>query len=105
MKFQYTIDDAYASLCPGVSFHILNGNIEYWSDPSVLVPTQKQLTDEVKRLQAEYDRNEYQRLRQLEYPPITDYLDAVVKEDLAHQQAYIDACLAVKAKYPKPEGI
>ena len=37
-----------------------------------------------------------------EYPPMADYLDAVVKGDTVARQAYIDACLAVKAKYPKP---
>lgn len=45
--------------------------------------------------------NEYIEKRQAEYPPITDYLDGVVKGDQAQIQAYIDACLAVKAKYPK----
>lgn len=44
----------------------------------------------------------YQQLRAAEYPPVTDYLDAVVKSDRVALQAYIDACLAVKAKYPKP---
>ena len=39
--------------------------------------------------------------RQAEYPPQADYLDAIVKGDTAQQQAYITACLAVKAKYPK----
>jgi hypothetical protein len=39
----------------------------------------------------------------MEYPPITDYIDGIVKGDQAQVQAYIDACLAVKAKYPKPE--
>jgi hypothetical protein len=39
--------------------------------------------------------------RQAEYPPMADYLDAIVKGDTAQQQAYITACLAVKAKYPK----
>jgi hypothetical protein len=48
------------------------------------------------------DPLEYQRQRAAEYPPITDYLDGVVKNDQAQIQAYIDACLAVKAKYPKP---
>lgn len=46
----------------------------------------------------------YFALRAREYPPITDYIDGVVKGDQAQIQAYIDACLAVKAKYPKPEG-
>ena len=44
----------------------------------------------------------YATQRQAEYPPIADYLDGVVKGDQAQIQAYIDACLAVKAKYPKP---
>lgn len=36
------------------------------------------------------------------YPPMADYLDAVVKGNANAVQAYVDACLAVKAKYPKP---
>jgi hypothetical protein len=44
----------------------------------------------------------YQYQRAAEYPPMTDYLDGIVKGDQAQVQAYIDACLAVKAKYPKP---
>lgn len=43
----------------------------------------------------------YQELRAAEYPAVTMYLDGVVKGDMVQQQAYIDACLAVKAKYPK----
>jgi hypothetical protein len=43
----------------------------------------------------------YRELRAAAYPPVTDYLDAVVKGDQEQMQAYIDACLAVKAKYPK----
>ena len=51
---------------------------------------------------AELTATEYQRLRAVEYPDFKDYLDGVVKGDQAQIQAYIDACLAVKAKYPKP---
>lgn len=47
-------------------------------------------------------QTQYQRNRQLEYPPIEDYIDGVVKGDQAQIQSYIDACLAVKQKYPKP---
>ena len=39
--------------------------------------------------------------RQAEYPPVTDYLDAIVKDDTAQVNKYIADCLAVKAKYPK----
>ncbi|CAB4159576.1 hypothetical protein UFOVP715_5 [uncultured Caudovirales phage] len=58
---------------------------------------------ERQALAEEEARIGYQRERAFEYPPITDYLDGVVKGDQAQVQAYIDACLAVKAKYPKPE--
>jgi len=52
---------------------------------------------------AEEARTKYQRDRATEYPPIADYIDGIVKGDQAQVQAYIDACLAVKAKYPKSE--
>jgi len=43
----------------------------------------------------------YTQLRAEAYPPMSDYLDAIVKGDAVAQRAYIDKCLAVKAKYPK----
>jgi hypothetical protein len=43
----------------------------------------------------------HKELRASAYPPAADYLDAIVKGDTAQAQAYIDECLAVKAKYPK----
>jgi hypothetical protein len=39
--------------------------------------------------------------RTAEYPPMSEYLDAIVKDDADAIQAYKNACLAVKAKYPK----
>jgi len=39
--------------------------------------------------------------RQAEYPPITDYLDGIVKGDQAQIAKYIADCQAVKTKYPK----
>lgn len=48
-----------------------------------------------------FDQLSYDAKRRAEYPPITDYLDAVVKGDQAGITAYIAACQAVKAKYPK----
>jgi hypothetical protein len=60
-----------------------------------------QVTYDLALVQADIDATAYIAKRAAEYPPMTDYLDAVVKGDAAQQQAYIDACLAVKAKYPK----
>ena len=53
--------------------------------------------------QAELAKTQYQRDRAAAYPPMADYLDGVAKGDQAQIDAYIAACLAVKAKYPKPE--
>lgn len=50
------------------------------------------------------DPQEYARKRAAEYPPMSDYLDGVVKGDQAQMDKYIADCLAVKAKYPKPEA-
>jgi hypothetical protein len=66
-------------------------------------PTQAEVEAEVARLQKEWEDTEYQRLRAKEYPDVKEYLDGLVKGDTEQMQAYIDACLAVKAKYPKPE--
>jgi len=51
--------------------------------------------------QAELAKTQYQRDRAIEYPPVTDYLDGIVKGDTAQVDKYIADCLAVKAKYPK----
>lgn len=47
------------------------------------------------------DPNAYKAKRQAKYPPITDYIDGIVKGDTVQVQAYIDACLAVKQEFPK----
>jgi hypothetical protein len=58
--------------------------------------------DEAKAMLSAPTLPTYQELRAAAYPPITDYLDGIVKGDAAQVQAYVDACLAVKTKYPKP---
>jgi hypothetical protein len=46
--------------------------------------------------------SDYRVQRETEYPSMADYLDGIVKGDQAQIAAYIAACQAVKAKYPKP---
>ena len=43
----------------------------------------------------------YAQKRAAEYPPMTDYLDGIVKGDQTQIDKYIADCQAVKAKYPK----
>lgn len=52
-------------------------------------------------VQAYADSQAYIAKRAAEYPPMSDYLDGVVKGDQQQIDAYIAACQAVKAKYPK----
>ena len=52
-------------------------------------------------MQAYMAANSYKAKRAAAYPPITDYIDGIVKGDTAQVQAYIDACLAVKQEFPK----
>jgi hypothetical protein len=56
---------------------------------------------DVATVQAYIDANAYKAKRIAEYPPVTDYLEGVVKGDQAQIDKYIADCLAVKAKYPK----
>jgi hypothetical protein len=74
-------DDAYAHLLPEGSVAITDEEAE------TLRPQPAELT--------------YAQKRAAEYPPMTDYLDGVVKGDQAQIDKYIADCQAVKAKYPK----
>lgn len=52
-------------------------------------------------VQAYIDAHSYIENRAREYPPITDYLDGIVKNNQTQIDKYIADCQAVKAKYPK----
>ena len=52
-------------------------------------------------VQAYVDAHAYIAKRAAEYPPVTDWLDGMVKGDQEQIDKYIADCLAVKAKYPK----
>jgi hypothetical protein len=105
MKSESTyIAEAIEKLYPENSFAVADTfeTLLWHNENSAEKPTKEEVMAEVAKLKSiEY----YTSMRKAEYPPIEDYLDAVVKGDLVQQQAYIDACQAVKAKYPKPEEI
>jgi hypothetical protein len=91
---------AILSLVPNAEFVIREDVVE-WHNPSTAPVSDEQIAQELTRLQQQYETDTYKRKRQAEYPPITDYLDGVVKNDQAQIDKYIADCLAVKAKYPK----
>lgn len=47
------------------------------------------------------EKHSYIEKRRFKYPPVTEYLDAIVKGDQEQLQAYIDKCKAIKLQYPK----
>jgi hypothetical protein len=78
----------------------------HWLDStdhkSYLPVNSVQITDgEAEALRPQPAELTYAQKRAAEYPPMTDYLDGVVKGDQAQIDKYIADCLAVKAKYPK----
>jgi len=44
---------------------------------------------------------EWHNARKVGYPPVTDYLDGIVKGDTAQVDKYISDCQAVKDAHPK----
>jgi hypothetical protein len=83
---------------PDNSLHFLDDSaFEY-----LLPPGSVQITDEqAEAMRPVIPPPTYAQLRAAAYPPIVDYLDGIVKGDTAQVDAYIAACLAVKALYPK----
>jgi hypothetical protein len=72
----------------------IRGDIAYDADGN-------EVAYDLAAVQAYVDAHAYIAKRASEYPPITDYIDGVVKGDQAQIDKYIADCLATKAKYPK----
>jgi hypothetical protein len=97
------VPKALSSLCPGSSWEYDFDTEELtWLSEDIVEPTKVEIELEIIRLQKIEDSIAYKSLRANEYPPIEDYIDGVVKNDQKQIDDYIEACLAVKAKYPKP---
>mgnify|MGYP000585464731 CR=1 FL=1 len=102
------VSQAILSLIPNAKFGITNNDystLEWNKENDTPKPTKEEVEAEAVRLQKEWEDTEYQRLRAKEYPDFKEYLDGLVKGDTEQMQAYINACLAVKAKYPKPDSV
>ena len=99
----FTIVDAIHSLRPGATWSIEEDYASLnWLDETQIKPTEAELITEAARMNQEATDTAYKALRAAEYPPITDYIDGVVKGDQTQIDAYIATCQAVKSKYPKP---
>ena len=93
------IQELYAGLWDTCSSDL---NDIRWKDGHTTTPEEVvAISNKADYFESLYEAKSYARSRAAEYPPITDYLDGVVKGDQAQIDAYIAACQAVKAKYPK----
>lgn len=90
---------ALLTLRPGASWIIRDSVIE-WLDEKQTQPSEEEIQQELQRLQAEYERNEYQRQRAQEYPSFAQQFDILYHGGYDAWKVEIDK---VKNKYPKPE--
>ena len=84
--------DAIYSLNPNIK--VIRGDVAYDADGN-------EVAYDKDAVQAYVDAHAYIAKRASEFPPITDYIDGVVKGDQAQIDKYIADCLAVKARHPK----
>jgi hypothetical protein len=73
---------------------VIRGEVAYDADGN-------EIAYDKSAVQAYVDAHAYIAKRASEYPPVTDWLDGMVKGDQAQIDKYIADCLAVKAKYKK----
>ena len=95
------IEKALQSLRPGAEWSINGDTLDglVWLTADVSRPTDAEIQAEVTRLEVEYARNEYQRLRAAAYPSFADQFDLLYHGGYDAWKAAIDA---VKTQHPKP---
>ena len=97
--------NALRSLRPNAEW-TMYGDVLEWHDTKQSQPSQSEIDEEIVRLQAEYDAQDYARNRQAEYPSINDLIVALwenVVEERASAVVSLEADRqAIKTKYPKP---
>ena len=89
--------NALQSLRPGAQW-VLRGDDLEWLDTAQTQPTETEITEEISRLQADYEAKEYQRQRAAAYPSIQDQLDLLYHGGM---DAWKAAITAVKEEFPK----
>ena len=92
---------------------LVSGNIGGYNDGPIekikffdgqTPPNEEQIQAKLAELQSEYDANQYQRDRQLEYPSIQDQLDMQFWDKVNGTNNWQEAIEAVKTKHPNPEA-
>jgi hypothetical protein len=93
------IADALVTLRPKAEWVIRQDGLE-WLSPEIEQPTEAEIDVEVKRLQAEYDAQEYARNRKDEYDALNQF-ELISDDDVNGTTTHKDAIAAIKTKWPK----
>lgn len=98
---------AIMNLRPGASFGIEDDSYDkiQWFDKVQLKPTKAEVDAEIARLTQIKIDNKYQEDRAKEYPPIETQLDMQYWDSMNGTTIWQDTIAAIKAKYPKSEGV
>lgn len=105
-----TAQTALISLKPGAQWTW--SGTEYsglnWLDTEQTKPAVEEINAEIERLKAVELAKYYQQLRVQEYPPLSEFADAMYWQsqgDDSKMTTYLAACDAVKLKYPKDMAV
>ncbi len=95
-----TTIEALHSLKPNAEW-TLRGDVLEWLDSEQTEPTALELSNEVTRLQAVYDSQEYARARATEYSALNQF-EMQFDDQQNNTTTWVDAINDIKTKYPKP---
>jgi hypothetical protein len=84
-----------------IAIHKLNPNVAVIRGDAAYDADGNEVAYDKAKVQAYVDAHAYIAKRAAEYPPITDWLDGMVKGDQEQMDKYVADCLAIKKKYPK----
>jgi hypothetical protein len=100
MLMNFDLTNALISLYPNSLWVMIGDTYDglEWNDEQTPKPSEKELLDEIKRLQQEYDLKEYQRQRIKAYPSIQEQLDLIYHEGIDVWKEKIEE---IKNTYPK----
>ncbi len=72
-------------------------------DGNVVIIDETKVAEEITKLQAEHDANQYQRDREVQYPSIKEQLDMQYHDLVNGTTTWKDAIAKVKTENPKSE--
>ena len=90
---------ALTNLTTSTNWRVEDGVIN-WFDDEIKQPTEAEIEAEVQRLQAEYDAQEYARLRKAEYDKLNQF-EMQFNDQRDGTTTWVDAINEIKARYPK----